>query len=198
MPSSGIKSSSYRTGDSYISATALLMLILWAGTVTWRVPLQRRSISNVAGDRASQPWGSFWRDRHWRRITWLDVSGPSPPLDGYMGALEYLLNKDIIEQFVPHRRHAYGPPRSVTGIALLSCMQMLFVHHRRHTYGPLRPVTWIALLYLYFFIHQIIDLLWLFWLTCDVASRIGFGCLCVCLFEGRDFVIQVRCCINSV
>jgi hypothetical protein len=47
--------------------------------------------------------------------------------------------------FVPHRKHTYGPPRSVTWIALPLYMQMMFVPHRKHTYGPPRPVMWIAL-----------------------------------------------------
>jgi hypothetical protein len=49
--------------------------------------------------------------------------------------------------FVPHRKHAYGPPRLVTGLSLLFYVRMMFVPHRKHTYGPPRPVTGIALLF---------------------------------------------------
>jgi hypothetical protein len=47
---------------------------------------------------------------------------------------------DVKTQFVPHRKHAYGPPRPVTGITLLLYMYMMFVSHRRHTYRLPRPV----------------------------------------------------------
>jgi hypothetical protein len=53
-------------------------------------------------------------------------------------------------KFVPHRKHIYEPPRSVTGIALLLYMYMTFVPHRKHIYESPRPVTGIALiLYMY-------------------------------------------------
>jgi hypothetical protein len=34
--------------------------------------------------------------------------------------------------FLPRRKHAYGPPLSVTGTALHFYMYMTFVPHRRH------------------------------------------------------------------
>jgi hypothetical protein len=46
-----------------------------------------------------------------------------------------------------HRGNTYGPPRTVTGIATLFYMWMMFVSHKKHTYEPPRPVTGIALLY---------------------------------------------------
>jgi hypothetical protein len=47
--------------------------------------------------------------------------------------------------FVPHRKHTYGPPRLLTGIALLLYMQMMFVPYRKHSYGPPQPFMGIAL-----------------------------------------------------
>jgi hypothetical protein len=38
--------------------------------------------------------------------------------------------------FIHHRKHAYGPPRAITGIALLFYMEKVFVPHRKHAYGP--------------------------------------------------------------
>jgi hypothetical protein len=48
--------------------------------------------------------------------------------------------------FVPDRKHAYGPPRPVTGIALLFYV-LMFVPDRKHAYGTPRPVTGITLLF---------------------------------------------------
>jgi hypothetical protein len=41
----------------------------------------------------------------------------------------------------------YGPPRPVTGIALVFYMLMMFVPHRKHNYMPPRPVTGIVSLF---------------------------------------------------
>jgi hypothetical protein len=41
----------------------------------------------------------------------------------------------------------YEPLLSVTGIALLLYMQMMFVPQRKHTYEPPRSITEIALLF---------------------------------------------------
>jgi hypothetical protein len=48
--------------------------------------------------------------------------------------------------FVPHRKHTYGPPQSVTEIALHSNMQMMLITRGKHTDKPPRPVTGTALL----------------------------------------------------
>jgi hypothetical protein len=45
--------------------------------------------------------------------------------------------------FVPYRKHTYGPPRTVTGIALLVYKWMMFIPHRKHTYVPPRLVIWL-------------------------------------------------------
>jgi hypothetical protein len=37
--------------------------------------------------------------------------------------------------FVPHRKHAYGPPRPVTEISLLYYKQMMFIPHREHIWN---------------------------------------------------------------
>jgi hypothetical protein len=50
--------------------------------------------------------------------------------------------------FVPHRKDTYRPLWPVTGIALLSYMQMI-VPHRKLTYRPPRPDTGIDLKMLY-------------------------------------------------
>jgi hypothetical protein len=47
--------------------------------------------------------------------------------------------------FVPHRKQD-GPPRSVTGIDLLSYMLVMFVPHWKHAYGPPRSVTEMAII----------------------------------------------------
>jgi hypothetical protein len=50
---------------------------------------------------------------------------------------------------VPHRKHKYGLPRSVTGKALLFYMLMMIASQETHLWPP-RPVTEIALLlYMY-------------------------------------------------
>jgi hypothetical protein len=55
--------------------------------------------------------------------------------------------------FVPHRKHTYGPPWSVSGVALLFNGWMMFVPHRRHTFGSPRPVKRIvSLLYIFTYI----------------------------------------------
>jgi hypothetical protein len=37
--------------------------------------------------------------------------------------------------FAPHRKHTDGPPRPVTGIALLSYMHLMFVPHSKQLWA---------------------------------------------------------------
>jgi hypothetical protein len=50
----------------------------------------------------------------------------------------------IYMMFVRNRKHTYGPPRSVMGMAVLFYMQMIFVTQRKHQCPPPLYVTWIA------------------------------------------------------
>jgi hypothetical protein len=35
---------------------------------------------------------------------------------------------------IPYRKNTYGPPQPVTGIALLSYIEMMFIPHRKQEY----------------------------------------------------------------
>jgi hypothetical protein len=58
----------------------------------------------------------------------------------------FILYKHMM--FVPHRKHAYGPPRPVTVLALRFHKYMMLVLHREHTHGPSQPVTGTALFFI--------------------------------------------------
>jgi hypothetical protein len=51
----------------------------------------------------------------------------------------------MLMMFVPHSKQAYGPPRSVTRIALSFHVQKIIVPHRKHM-PPQRLVTGMGLL----------------------------------------------------
>jgi hypothetical protein len=80
--------------------------------------------------------------------------------------------------FVPHGKHTYGPPRLVTGIALLFYMSMMFVPYRKHNYETPRPVTRITLLTLdyilssYISTYYILQCCYRFWTnSCPTPNR---------------------------
>jgi hypothetical protein len=55
----------------------------------------------------------------------------------------------LLDDNLPHRKHAYGPPLPVTEIALLCYVQMMFVPHFRQRLWTSTPCFWNNFTFLY-------------------------------------------------